>query len=304
MSDLDAVVGGNANCDVQRVVGIIPFRRWTVVVPRIPGYVHVAALQELVDAVFYGLRQLEQNVSLGNPHDAVPGNAILIGAHLLSAEACARVPDSAIVYNSEHASSDWMNSHYRALLGRVVVWDYSFDNTRMLEGLLGRQVAYVPLGYVPQFTRITAVATEDIDVLFCGSYAARRGVIFDSIRSRGLRFHHAFGVYGAERDALMTRAKIVLNVHAHEPGAFEIVRVSYQLANRKAVVSEVNPGERIDTDLDGAFVAAAYEDIVTKVVELAKDRPAREAIGLAGYRKFSSRDQAAILRRALGDRIA
>jgi hypothetical protein len=78
LSDLDAVVGGNANCDVQRVVGIIPFRRWTVVVPRIPGYVHVAALQELVDAVFYGLRQLEQNVSLGDPDDAVPGNAILI----------------------------------------------------------------------------------------------------------------------------------------------------------------------------------------------------------------------------------
>jgi hypothetical protein len=277
---------------------------WTVIVPRIPGYVHVAALQELVDAVFHGLRQLEQNVCLGNPSDAVPGNAILIGAHLLSAEACDRVPDGVIVYNSEHAGSDWMNTHYRALLRRVVVWDYSFDNTRMLEGILGRPVAYVPLGYVPQFTRVRAVAAEDIDVLFCGSYVARRGVIFDSIRSRGLGFHHGFGVYGAERDALMARAKVVLNVHAHVPGAFEIVRVAYQLANRKAVVSEVNPGERIDSDLDGAFVAAAYEDIVTKVVELVADPVAREAIGLAGYRTFSGRDQAAILRRALGDRIA
>jgi hypothetical protein len=276
---------------------------WTIIVPQMPGYVHLAALQELVEAVFYGLGQLEQTVNFGGPADAVPENAILIGAHLLSSEQCDKVPNGAIVYNSEHASSDWMNTHYRALLTRVTVWDYSLDNAQVLESMLDRQVNYVPLGYVPQFTRIINSEPEDIDVLFCGSYTARRGAIFNAIRAQGLNFHHAFGVYGAARDTLMVRAKIVLNVHAYVPGAFEVVRVAYLLANRKAVVSEVNPNERIDADLDGAFVAAAYDDVVAKVAELAVDAPARDAIGSAGYRKFSTRSQAVILRQALGRRL-
>ncbi|MEA2737034.1 MAG: hypothetical protein QOH05_341, partial [Acetobacteraceae bacterium] len=237
------------------------------------------------------------------PDHAIPGNAILIGAHLFAPELCDRVPDGAIVYNSEHASSAWMTPHYRALLSRVTVWDYSLDNADALRGLLNHPIHYVPLGYVPQFTRITASATEDIDVLFCGSYSVRRGVVFDQIRSRGLMLHHAFGVYGAARDALIARAKIVLNLHAYVPGAFEIVRVAYLLANAKAVVSEVNPGERIDADLDGAFVAAAYEDIAAKVAALIANTPARRAIGQEGYRKFTSRDQAVILRQALRGRL-
>ena len=276
---------------------------WTVLVPFIPGYIHIGALQELVEAIFHGLRQLEQNVSLGNPDEAIPQNAILIGAHLLSAEQCARVPDNTIVYNSEHANSFWISQHYQALLSRAVVWDYSSDNAHMLETLLGRPVHYVPLGYVPQFTRIRPGATEDIDVLFCGSYTERRGDVFSAIRSRGLTVHDAFGVYGAERDQLISRARIVLNVHAYLPGAFEVVRVSYLLANRKAVVSEVNPNERIDADLDGAFAAVAYDDIAAKVFELIADSPAREALAMAGYGKFTARSQAAILRHALGDRL-
>ncbi|HEY0181630.1 MAG TPA: hypothetical protein VGC09_02380, partial [Rhodopila sp.] len=275
----------------------------TVVVPRVPGYVHVAALQELVEAVFYGLRQLDQNVGLGDVQDGIGDNAILIGAHLLPPELCDEVPDGTIVYNSEHTSSDWMKGHYLALLSRVIVWDYSLDNARTLQSLLGRDVRYVPLGYVPQFSRIPPQAREDIDVLFCGSYSARRGAIFNEIQSRGLTLHHAFGVYGTERDALIARAKIVLNLHAYAPGAFEVVRVSYLLANAKAVVSELNPGEQIDADLDGAFVTARYSDIAGRVAELAADAPARAAIGLAGYRKFTSRSQAVILRQALGDRI-
>jgi hypothetical protein len=276
---------------------------WTIIIPRTPGYVHIAALQELVEAVFHGLKQLDQHVSLGDPSDEIPQNAILIGAHLFSAEQCISVPDGVIVYNSEHAGSEWLNTHYRALLNRVIIWDYSLDNAGMLQRLLGRPVLYVPLGYVPPFTRIRARATEDIDVLFCGSLTERRVAVFGAIRSFGLSVHHGFGVYGTERDTLTARAKIVLNVHAYLPGAFEVVRLSYLLANRKAVVSEVNPGEWVDADLDGAFAAAGYDDIAAKVVGLAADAHLREALALAGYRKFTSRNQAVILRQALGDRL-
>jgi hypothetical protein len=115
--------------------------------------------------------------------------------------------------------------------------------------------------------------------------------------------HHAFGVYGADRDALISRAKIVLNLHAYIPGAFEVVRVAYLLANATPVVSEVNPGEQVDADLNGAFLAAAYDDIAARTFELLASPSARAALAQAGFHKFTARNQATILRHALGDRL-
>jgi hypothetical protein len=45
-------------------------------------------------------------------------------------------------------------------------------------------------------------------------------------------------VYGQARDALVARARIQLNVHYYEAKVFEVVRVSYLLANGRFVVSE------------------------------------------------------------------
>jgi predicted SAM-dependent methyltransferase len=279
--------------------------RWTVVAAHIPGYLHSAALQELVEAVYFGLKQLDCQVRLSNGEGGFANNAILIGAHLYSREECTRVPDEAIIYNSEHVDSHWMNDNYLSLLRRAVVWDYSDDNARRLQEKLGRSVTHVPIGYVPQFTRSEPrqQSDEDIDVLFIGSSGSRRNSVLDSLRGRGLRVHHAFSVYGDERDQLISRAKVVLNIHQHVPGALEILRIAYLLSNSKAVVSELNSGEKLDADLDGAFVTAPYEQVADTASDLVADPHRRATIAKAGYRKFICRSQAAILREALRERL-
>lgn len=297
------------NEDGKFIICSVPADRnlpsWTVVAAHISGYRHSAALQELVEAVFYGLKQLDLQVFLADGHGEISKNTIIIGGHLLSPEQCAKVPDGAVIYNSERAGSHWFNDNYITLLRRTVVWDYSADNTQWLRERLRRPVLYVPLGYVPQFTRIRSrmPSDEDIDILFYGSSNSRRNHVFDEIRSRGLVFHNAFGVYGAARDALIERAKVVLNIHIDVPGAFEILRIGYLLSNKKAVITEVNHGETIDSDLEGAFVTAPYESIASKAADLVANPLARTAIATVGYRKFTCRSQAAILRDALGERI-
>ena len=57
------------------------------------------------------------------------------------------------------------------------------------------------------------------------------------------------GVRGAERDALIARARLVLNLHFYPTAIFELVRVSYLLANGKAVVAECGPETEIDADI-------------------------------------------------------
>jgi hypothetical protein len=226
-----------------------------------PDYPHSAALAELAETVEVGLKAL-----------ALPDEpAIVLGAHLLVG---APLPTDAIIYNTEHPMSGWMTWDYRALLSSHPTWCY-YDNG---------MDRYVPIGYVPEMTRITSAADQDIDVLFYGSINRRRLDVLLALRSKGLNVHVVTGVYGATRDALIARAKVVLNMHFYLPGIFEMVRVSYLWANRKCVVSE------------GAF---RYDELVQACAERVEDDELRVFEEGAGFAAFSATDEVAILAEAL-----
>jgi hypothetical protein len=108
-------------------------------------------------------------------------------------------------------------------------------------------------------------------------------------------------VYGADRDAWIARSKIVLNLHYWDAKIFEIVRVSYLLANRRAVVSERGADWALERDLESGIAFADYDGIVDRCVELLGDERSRRDLAQQGYQVFSARDQAAILDRALAD---
>ena len=187
----------------------------TVCLIRPPGYIHAEALAELEETVRYGLEALG---AWGGPP------RIVLGAHLPGYEP---LPTD-IIYNTEHPRSGWWGKEYPDLMRSRETWDYSPSGYGL----------HVPIGYVPQLTRIPKADSQDIDVLFYGSINDRRAKVLTELREAGLAVVNVFGVYGAERDALIARAKVVLNMHYYEPGEFESVRVSYLWANRKCVVCE------------------------------------------------------------------
>jgi hypothetical protein len=191
------------------------------------GGIHTAAWQEMVECVFHGLRDLRYDVKVATKISQISENVILIGAIGLTNEEIDLLPTTTVNYNSEHTSSQWIRdpAHpYRRVIEKYPCWDYSLDNTTRINELFGIDAQFVPLGYVPELTRIPKVDT-DIDVLFFGSHVDRRTYITNQIRNLGLSFHHAFGVYGDERDSLIARSKVIINIHQMIPGAFEI-RVS------------------------------------------------------------------------------
>ena len=160
------------------------------------------------------------------------------------------------------------------------------------------RVAHVPIGYVPELTRIVP-APEDIDVLFYGIFSQRRRAVLDALRARGLRVEWLLGLYGPARDAVIARSKIVINMHLHEAQVFEIVRVSYLLANRRTVVSERGAHPTDESDLESGIAFAAYDELVDRCVELLGDEHARRELAERGYQLFSARSQSAILRDVL-----
>jgi hypothetical protein len=275
-----------------------------VVLVQPEGYVHSAAFAEVLQAVVCGLRALGATVSEAVNQLAVPGpQPIVFGANLLGDATVDVLPPETIVYNLEQIdeSSSWCSATYFRLLQRCQVWDYSARNIASLARLgVTEKVRHVPVGYVPELTRINAAPVEDIDVLFYGSMNDRRNNVISQLRQGGLNAHAVFGVYGAARDALIARSKVVLNMHYYEANIFELVRVSYLLANRQAVVAECNPGTEIDPDIVEAVRLAPYEGLVSACTELVSDSKAREALAERGFSRMVARDERAYLAAALG----
>jgi hypothetical protein len=91
----------------------------------------------------------------------------------------------------------------------------------------------------------------------------------------------------------------VLNVHFYESQIFEIVRVSYLLANRKCVVSETGHDTALEEPLKGGIAFTAYTDLASTCLRLLEQADERARLGKKGFECFSSLSQVSMLKRAL-----
>jgi tetratricopeptide (TPR) repeat protein len=279
--------------------------RFAVAIASPPDYQHSECFREVAQTLHYGLSALGHDSVLTDRLDLDDRRTIVLGSNLVATYGM-KPPDDAILYNLEqiHYDSDdsvWMTPALLDLFRRHPVWDYSQANIARLADLKVPRLTHVPIGYVPELTRIPTVP-EDIDVLFYGSNRdERRRAVLDGLRARGLCVKELFGIYGAERDAWIARSKIVINIHLsyYKAQVFQIVRVSYLLANRRAVVSERGANSAEGSDLESGIAFADYDELIDRCVELCGDENARRELGERGYRAFSARSQAAILRRVL-----
>ncbi|HUW66246.1 MAG TPA: hypothetical protein VMW83_16410 [Spirochaetia bacterium] len=269
-----------------------------------PGYIHAEAFSEIAETLVCGLRGIGYQVTREKNH-VIPGvKSILLGTHLLTADQMVLVPTGAIIYNLEQvdpALPVW-TSCYVDFLRRMEVWDYSRRNIERLAGLgVAGRVKHVPIGYVPELARISPEAVEDIDVLFYGSLNDRRTRVIKELTDLGLNVMALFGVYGDRRDALISRAKVVLNLHYYEARIFEIVRISYLLANQKAVISECDPGTEIEEDMVDAVKLVPYEELATACRKLVTNEEERRSLALRGFHRIAARDEGRILQTVLGE---
>jgi SAM-dependent methyltransferase len=276
-----------------------PAAAFHVVHVRPSGYPHAEALTEIAEGVYFGLRRLGVAAFYREAPEG-PARQIVVGAHLLDERQLSQLPADAILYNSEqiYEGSPWLTQPYSQALLRQPVWDYSGENARRLVALGARDVRYVPIGYVPELTRIAPLGDE-IDVLFYGSINARRRQVLEALKERGLNVVALFGTYGEERDRAIGRAKVVLSLHYYSAKIFEVVRAAYLFANAKALVAECGPETFVEAELREAMCAVRYEGLVEACVELARDRERRLALGERALQIFARRRQEEILSEAL-----
>jgi hypothetical protein len=247
---------------------------------------------EVMNSVAQGLRALGHQVTTVNRFQRGVVN-IIFGFYIH--------PDmpleKSIIYQLEPVDDFTLhNGHVPATAMRQhIVWDYSRHNVQRLQEA-GTSAIYVPIG-CPSIA-VTSVP-QDIDVLFYGAMHLRRTQIVDALRQKGLKVVSEFGVFGGRLDSLISRAKVVLNMHGSSlHRTFESVRVARILAHHRAVVSEVNIGD--DTDgFGGSVLGVPYPSLVDACIYLVKNEDRRTEYADAGFGYIHTRDESAILRRAL-----
>ena len=261
-----------------------------------PGYSHSHCFDEVALALSEAFAALGLNAPIVTEARAVRGTAIVLGGNIL-AQWNVPLPPDLILYNLEQIGPD-SDAAYLALLRRFAVWDYSVQNIAAL-AKLGIAARLCGIGYMPGLTRI-APAPQDIDVLFIGSSSPRRQQALDRIGATGARVVSGFDVYGAARDAVIARARIVLNLHFYATRVFEIVRVSYLLANRVCVVSEEGADGALEAPLKDGIAFAPFEDLPSVCSRLLADDAARAALADKGFALMSALSQVPMLEQALG----
>lgn len=293
-----------------------PVTVWIYAPPDEPP--HWRCFDEVARGMVYAFKQIVGTSGLiaSSTVPDLPSHRLLVfNAHRLPPEA--KLPGDAIIYNAEQVPcgifegkgaassvvSPWVGYLHR--LRCHTSWDYAETNIARLRAY-DVSSAHCPVGAWPGLSNIETIA-EDIDVLFIGSLSDRRNALLKAIADRRLgmtgrrvEVKTLFGVYGAERDQAIARAKLVLNVHFYPEPIFEIFRVSHLLANRKCVVSEDGG---VDPALESLAATATayypYHQIAEATLGLLKDRERRQDIAGRGFRALLKIDQTAAVRRVL-----
>ncbi len=266
------------------------------------NYIHTQSFNEVAQGFALAL-----NASLVFDHNLVDTKkrTLVFGANVLAHGTA--LPANWVLYNGEQVDggSVWFtDSYYLHLLKTHEVWDYSAVNVEMLHKL-GVEASHVPVGWYEGWPKLPPASSEGpylipgeepIDVLFYGSLNPRRAKIVEELRERGVEAVVAFGAYGYERDALIARSKLVLNVHYYAAKIFEIFRCAHLMANRVCVVSETGLDKKLEEKYDAGIAFAEYDCLVDRCVALLADNVGRERIAQRGFELFSSVTQAEYLK--------
>ena len=269
--------------------------------PRLHG---LYGYREIIETLQWGLQSLGYRTSVAENEFAGDCTNIVIGFQMLTEARLDTVPSDTIAYNFEQMAGhpvDTLKPAFRAAARRLRLWDYSQHNLATWAELRPREpVVHVPVGWAPILARIPEAPEQDIDVLFYGLPGDLRLAIFSQLGRAGARCIFASGFYGATRDALIARAKLVLNINRYASSRiFEIVRVSYLLANAKAVVADLHADTFVEPDLHDAVAFAPPDRVAQRCLALLADEAARRKLETRGEEVMRKRDIRVILSHAL-----
>ncbi len=266
------------------------------------------AFTDIINSVKYTCEKLNFKVTQGYLSLKKDAINIVFAAHKLHIEQLkTHNIEHVIVYNLEQVkpSTPWLNQNYVHVMRQYTTWDYSPHNIKQLNIAGIQNIEYVPLGYTPNLEVIEAINEDnkDIDVLFYGLINERRQSILNALIESGLNVHYTKQgevLSYEERNKLIARAKIVLNIGYYEDTqVFEIARVSFLMANKVFVLNECRDNVLMDDAIRNNLAFASIKDLVAAAQDYIQSPQKRQEIANKSYQTLKNYDMTTSIAQAL-----
>lgn len=177
----------------------------------------------------------------------------------------ASLPKDCVVWNFENIGSqvkqdDLVYWHDRA----SEIWDFSKSNLPKYFPMIACSAKYVPVGFHESMKRFTMRpdAERDIDVCFFGMMNERRTQFKTDLDAIGVKTHFSSRLFGAERDAILSRSKLALSLQYYEGGVYPALRVLHYIANGVPFVTETHVDEMVGLHYPLSTMADAIKSFV------------------------------------------
>ena len=251
------------------------------------NYIHYLALQELAELIHFSVLELglKSQITFNYCDNNPSTKNIVLGAHLLNDNLIEDIPENTIIFNTEQIESiteNWKKKILNLARKNIIFWDYSQYNLEYLSKTINIKGKLFQIGYQKELNRINHNIDKNIDVLFYGSINARREHIINKLKDRKINVKTLFGVYGKERDNLIAKSKLILNMHMYDSKIFEIVRVFYLLSNSIPVLTEVGSDTKFNNDFLDLICKSTYENIEKNIIYLLENDKKRIELGENG----------------------
>lgn len=273
----------------------------TLITP--PGYQHWKGFNDVAQTLNCGLRNIGHDSMIRYSPDPNRRN-IVLGSNLLK-HYPVPLPSDSILYNLEQIENGdptWINPEFIKFHQTYTTWDFCEYNAKAFDKIGIKVDAVLPMGYVDQATNIPQIEEKDIDAILIAGHSERRDAMMMELHQRGLKVYHVFPLYGKERDKLISRTKVLLNIQTIQPKILEIVRMAHYLANKCAVVSEKGCNfNEYESIYGNAITFTNYGKLADVVVDLCKNDTKRKNLASAGFEIFKAQRIEDHLRKILNE---
>lgn len=231
---------------------------------------------------------------------------VILGLHRLK-----KLPEKYIAIQAEQVGSKWMTESYMSKLRRALcVWDFSPRNCTYFRAM-GIRCYHVPTRvpmeiFYPGSPGMTKHFLEDrerdIDVLFYGARCGRReNLERDFLNGSELRVVFRYNdLFREEREDLIARSKVVLNVHYWPSASLETHRVEYLCSRGKCVLSEQSSDPELDKGYSQCVAFAPLTGMIQAAERYARDNEARAALEIKSQRQsFATQTDVSTIKQTL-----
>jgi len=179
----------------------------------------------------------------------------------------------AILINTEQATLPRANQNLKGFLAKNYnIIDYSLENIQIIDNQTS--MFYLPYQYSEEIDKLKLLVEKTpkyYDVVFMGHGTPRRDSIQCELKNRGINILSFNGVFKDARDSLVSKAKILLNIHcSDEFNVYEAFRCDRWILSGMMVISEKSINNTI-LDINELVIFEDYHKLVDRIINVVEN---------------------------------